>query len=100
MARTAIHPGEILSEELEVLEMSAAQLARHLDVPSNRISLIIAGKRGMTADTAIRLGRYFGMSADFWMNLQKSYELRSARAKMGDRINRITERPAADNAYC
>jgi antitoxin HigA-1 len=83
MARTPIHPGEILADELEELGLTSAELARTIDVPANRISQIIAGKRNVTADTALRLGRYFGTSADFWMNLQKTYELDLARRDRG-----------------
>ena len=69
MARTPIHPGMILGDELEEIGISAKKLADSIEVPSNRIYQLIAGKRSMTADTALRLGRYFGMSANFWMNL-------------------------------
>jgi antitoxin HigA-1 len=93
MARTPIHPGEILADELEEIGLSAAQLARTIEVPANRISQIIAGKRSVTADTALRLARYFGTSADFWMNLQKAYDLDLARQAMGKTIERIPQRP-------
>ena len=79
MARTPIHPGEILADELEEIGISAAELARTLGVPANRISQIIAGKRAISADTALRLARYFGTTPDLWMNLQKTYELDLAR---------------------
>ncbi|WKN45690.1 HigA family addiction module antitoxin [Tunicatimonas pelagia] len=92
MSRTPIHPGEILANELEELALSAAALARTIDVPANRITQILAGKRAITADTALRLGQYFGMSADFWMNLQKIYELDLARQEVGDRIALIPQR--------
>ncbi|WPP53555.1 HigA family addiction module antitoxin [Catalinimonas niigatensis] len=82
MNRTPIHPGEILADELEEIGISATELARILEVPANRISQIIAGKRSVTADTALRLAQYFGMSADFWMNLQKMYELDLARKEV------------------
>jgi addiction module HigA family antidote len=95
MARTPIHPGEILADELEELGISAAQLARTLGVPANRISQIIAGKRAITADTALRLARHFGTSADFWMNLQKTYDLDLARQQIGKAIAQIPKRPAA-----
>jgi addiction module HigA family antidote len=95
MARTPIHPGEILADELEELSMSAAQLARTLGVPANRISQIVAGKRAVSADTALRLARYFGTSADFWMNLQKTYELDLARQHIGKAIAQIPKRPSA-----
>lgn len=93
MSRTPIHPREILADELEELKLTAAELARTIDVPANRISQIIAGKRAITADTALRLGQYFGMSADFWMNSQKAYELDLARQKVGNSIMHIPRRP-------
>ena len=83
MGRTAIHPGEHLAEELAELKMSAAELARQIDVPVNRITEIINGQRSITADTAIRLGQWFGTSAEFWLNLQKLYELRVAQKEIG-----------------
>jgi addiction module HigA family antidote len=70
MARTPIHPGEILGDELEDTGLTAKKLADVIEVPPNRRYQLLAGKRSITADTALRLGRYFGMSADFWMNLQ------------------------------
>ena len=79
MARTPIHPGEHLAEELKELGMSAAELARQIDVPVNRVTGIINGQRAITADTALRLGHWFGTSPEFWLNLQKLYELRLAR---------------------
>ena len=93
MARTPIHPGEILALELEELEISAAHLARTIGVPPNRISQIIAGKRAISADTALRLGRYFRMEADFWMNLQKIYDLDLARQELGSALKHIPQRP-------
>lgn len=95
MARTPIHPGEILADELKEMDLSAAQLARTIGVPPNRISQIIAGKRTIRADTALRLGRYFRMEADFWMNLQKIYDLDMAREELGNAIKHIPQRPAA-----
>lgn len=95
MARTPIHPGEILADELKEVGISAAQLARTLEVPANRISQIIAGKRAVSADTALRLARYFGTTADLWMNLQKTYELDVARQQIGKAIRHIPRRPAA-----
>jgi addiction module HigA family antidote len=92
MARTFIHPGEILADELEELGLTAAELARTIGVPANRISQILAGKRNVTADSALRLGRYFGMSPDFWMNLQKTYELDLARRELGAAIEAIPSR--------
>jgi len=92
MARTPIHPGEILDEEIKELGMSARKLAEILGVPSNRLSQIIGGKRDITADTALRLARYFGTSPDFWMNLQTAYDLDLARQQAGDTIKRIAPR--------
>ena len=91
MTRRPVHPGEILADELEALGLSSAELARTLDVPANRISQIIAGKRSITADTALRLG--FGSSADLWMNLQKIYDLDLATKALGKAINKIPQRP-------
>ena len=78
-----VHPGEILGEELEELGMSASALARALGVPTNRITAILKGQRGMTANTALRLSRYFGTTPELWMNLQKTYELRVAEVEAG-----------------
>src|SRR5579871_4824926 len=86
MAIPAIHPGEHLAEELKVLDMSAAELARQLDVPTNRITQIINGTRAITGDTALRLAHFFGTSAEFWLNLQSLYELRVAQKKTGKEI--------------
>jgi addiction module HigA family antidote len=89
MSRTPIHPGEHLAEELRELEMSAAELARQIDVPVNRVTSIINGQRGVTADTALRLGHWFGTSPAFWMNLQQLFELRLAQNQAGDEIARL-----------
>ena len=86
MARTPIHPGEILRDELDELGISAAELARTLCVSANRISQILTGKRAISADTALRLGRWLGTGAEFWLNLQKSYELKLAEQKSGKTI--------------
>ncbi len=95
MARNPIHPGEILADELKEIGVSAAQLARALRVPANRISQIIARKRAISADTALRLARYFGTTPDLWMNLQKTYELDLARQQIGKAITHIPQRAAA-----
>jgi addiction module HigA family antidote len=89
MARTAIHPGEHLAEELKELGIPAAELARQIDVPVNRITGIINGQRGITADTALRLGHWFDTSPEFWLNLQKLYELRVARDEIGARVRKL-----------
>jgi addiction module HigA family antidote len=87
-----IHPGVVLADELAELGMSPAELARELHVPSNRIYQLIAGKRAMTADTALRLQQWLGVSADFWMNLQKRYELDVAAELVGAEIERTVHR--------
>ena len=81
-----VHPGEILREELDELGLSANALAKALDVPTNRITAILNGQRGVTADTALRLARYFGTTPQLWLNLQHSFELRVAEKKSGKRI--------------
>lgn len=95
MPRTPIHPGEVLADELAETGLSAAALARLLGVPPNRVSQLIAGKRNLTADTALRLARYFGTSAEFWMNLQKMWELDVARSEAGGRFDAIPQRAVA-----
>ena len=87
-----IHPGTILADELQELNMSAAELARQLHVPSNRIYQLINGKRAMTADTALRLEQWLGVEAAFWMNLQNSYELDLATEKSGEKIKKTVHR--------
>jgi len=86
MMRPAIHPGEILKDELSELGISAAELARILHVPTNRITQILNEKRSITADTALRLGQWFGTGPELWLNLQKSYELRLAQQQIGEEI--------------
>jgi addiction module HigA family antidote len=82
-----VHPGEILREQMKELGLSANALASLLRVPANRITSIINEQRSITADSALRLARYFGTTAEFWMNLQSTYDLRKAELKSGDRIN-------------
>lgn len=89
MAVLAIHPGEHLAEELNALDMSAAALARKLEVPTNRITEILNGQRSITGDTALRLAHFFGTSGEFWLNLQKLYELRLAEKKAGKAIKAL-----------
>ena len=91
-----VHPGEILREEMEELEMSARAMAEALKVPANRVSAILNGTRGITADTALRLSRYLGTTPEVWMNLQKCYELRVAEIEAGKDIKKqIKPRPKA-----
>jgi len=89
MARTPIHPGEHLAEQLKALDMSAAELARRLAVPTNRVTAIIKGQRAVTGDTALRLGHFFGNNPQFWLNLQSLYELRVAGSRAGAEIDAL-----------
>ena len=86
MTVPAIHPGEHLAEELRALNMSAAELARKIDVPTNRVTQILNGTRAITGDTALRLAHFFGTSAEFWMNLQSLYDLRLPQEEAGKSI--------------
>ena len=81
-----VHPGEILREELDELGMSANALSKALDVPVNRVTAILNGQRGVTANTALRLARYFGTTPQLWLNLQKTWELRRAEIEAGRHI--------------
>ncbi len=89
MAVTAIHPGEHLAEELQALNMSAAELARKLGVPANRVTQILHGTRSVTGDTALRLAHFFGTSPQFWLNLQNLYDLRLAQKKAGKSVQAL-----------
>jgi antitoxin HigA-1 len=89
MAISAIHPGEHLAEELDALGMSAAELARKISVPTNRVTQILNGTRSVTGDTALRLGHFFGTTAQFWLNLQTLYDLRIAQEKSGKSIQEL-----------
>jgi addiction module HigA family antidote len=94
VARSAIHPGEHLAEAIAAIGVTAARLAREIQVPANRVTGILHGTRAITADTALRLGRYFDTSPEFWMNLQQLYELRRAEQEIGDKIEAIPRGPA------
>ena len=94
MPRQLIHPGEILSDELGELNLSASALARQIKVPPNRISQIIQGKRAVTGDTALRLGHWFGMNPQFWLNLQSQFDLRMAEAQAGKEVRKLPTRAA------
>jgi addiction module HigA family antidote len=93
MTRPAIHPGEILADELEDLGVSPTELARQINVPANRVSQIINAKRAVTGDTALRLGHWFRTSAEFWLNLQAAYDLRIAEQVAGAEIKMLPVRP-------
>lgn len=92
MARTPIHPGEHLALELKELGIPAAELARQIKVPVNRVTGVINGQRSITADTALRLGHWFGTSPEFWLNLQTLYELRLARRARGEEVKKLPRR--------
>ena len=94
MPRPAIHPGEILADELLGLGVTPTELARQLNVPVNRITQIIQGKRGVTGDTAHRLGHWFQTSPQFWLNLQAAYDIRVAEAKVAEQIELLPRKPA------
>jgi antitoxin HigA-1 len=89
MARPAIHPGEILADELAEIGVSPTELARQLKVPPNRITQIIQGKRSITGDTALRLAHWFKTSPEFWLNLQSAHDIRLAQRELGDAICRL-----------
>ncbi len=92
LAGPAIHPGEVLADELAELGVSASQLARAIDVPVNRVTQILHGRRAVTADTALRLGRWFGSGPEIWLDLQTDYELRRAEAELGKALLAIPVR--------
>ena len=92
MTRQPIHPGEILSDELAELSITASALARQIKVPPNRISQIMQCKRAISGDTALRLGHWFGMSPQFWLNLQSQYDLRLAVAEAGKEVRKLPTR--------
>jgi len=98
MLMRAVHPGEILKDELDGLEITPTEFARQIDVPPNRISQIIAGKRAVTGDTALRFGHWFGTEPQFWLNLQSAYDIRLAAEKAGEEIARLPVRTDAPDA--
>jgi addiction module HigA family antidote len=89
MLREPIHPGEFLADELKEIGVTLTELSRQIDVPPNRISQVIRAKRDITADTALRLGQFFGTGPELWMNLQKAYDLDRAKAELGVKIQKI-----------
>lgn len=93
-----VHPGEILVDDLAALGLSARSLARSIKVPPNRVTAILNGRRGITADTALRLSQFFGTTAAFWMNLQRNYDLLKAERQDGARIRRAVQQFSAGTA--
>ncbi len=91
--RPPIHPGEILADELREIDVTPTELSRQIGVPPNRLSQIIQGRRSITGDTALRLGHWFKTSAEFWLNLQTSYDLRVAEKAVGSAVAKLPTRP-------
>ena len=85
-AMRPIHPGEVLKEEITEIGMTANAFAHALHVPANRISAILKGTRSITADTALRMSHFFGTTPEFWINLQTAYDLKVARASVGEKV--------------
>jgi addiction module HigA family antidote len=92
VSRAAIHPGEVLADELAEAGITPTELARQVGVPANRITQIVQGKRAISGDTALRLGHWFGMSPQFWLNLQSAYDIRVADALAGKEISKLPTR--------
>ncbi len=89
MLKRAVHPGVVLKDELAELGVSQAEFARQINVPPNRISQIIAGRRAVTGDTALRLGHWFGVDPQFWLNLQSQFDLAVAYRQSGDAVRKL-----------
>ncbi len=89
MFRRAVHPGEILKDELDELGVTQTTFAREIDVPPNRVSQIISGKRSVTSDTALRLGHWFGVDPQFWLNLQTQFDLAEAESRIGAAVRQL-----------
>lgn len=89
MFRRAVHPGEVLKDELGEFGVTPTEFARQIDVPANRVSQIIAGKRSVTGDSALRFGHWFGVDPQFWLNLQSQFDLAVADGKMGDEVREL-----------
>ena len=95
MFKRAVHPGEILKGELEELGMAPTEFARQIDVPPNRVGQIIAGKRSVSAETALRFGHWFGVEAQFWLNLQTQFDLVVAEQRIGAAVQGLPSAAAA-----
>jgi antitoxin HigA-1 len=94
MFMRAVHPGEILKDELDALDITPTAFARQIEVPPNRVSQIVAGKRSVTGDTALRLGHWFGTEPQFWLNLQAQYDLVIADRETGEAVRHLPTRAA------
>ena len=89
MFRRAVHPGEVLKDELAEFDVTPTEFARQIDVPANRVSQIILGKRSVTGDSALRFGHWFGVDPQFWLNLQSQYDLCVAEQRTGDAVREL-----------
>ena len=89
MLKRAVHPGEILKDQLEELGVTPTEFARQIAVPPNRVSQVIAGKRSITGDTALRFGHWFGMDPQFWLNLQSQFDLAAADRRVGSAVRTL-----------
>ena len=98
MTRPAIHPGEILADELIEIGITATELARQLEVPPNRITQLVQGKRSITGDTALRLAHWFKTSPHFWLILQSAYDIRLAQQELGHKIHRLPTKDTGSQA--
>ena len=98
MLKRAVHPGEILGDELVEMELTPTELARQINVPPNRVCQIIAGKRSITGDTALRLGHWFGTDPQFWINLQSQFDLAVADKRNGDALRALPTAPSRTRA--
>ena len=92
MFMRAVHPGQVLKDELEELSITPTEFSRQIDVPPNRVSQIIAGKRSITGDTALRFGHWFGTDPQFWLNLQAQFDLLQADKETGEMIRHLPTR--------
>ncbi len=92
MSKVPVHPGQYLADELKDIGVTPTELARQIDVPANRISEIIRGRRSITGDTALRLSHWFGTTPQFWMNLQSAYDIRLAAIRAGEAIGKLPRR--------
>lgn len=99
MFMRAVHPGAVLKDELEELSITPTEFARQIDVPPNRVSQIIAGKRGVTGDTALRFGHWFGMEPQFWLNLQAQWDLVQAERETGEAIRHLPTRATSSSEH-
>ena len=94
MFMRAVHPGHVLKDELEELGVTPTEFARQIEVPPNRVSQIIGGKRSITGDTALRFGHWFGIDPQFWLNLQSQFDLAQANKETGETIRHLPTRAA------